>query len=344
MHLRILALAALLAASLAPLPAQAETPAKKLFGAKTTAADLRARSFGSYTKGCLAGGKMLPVNGPAWQAMRLSRNRNWGHPVMVDVVERLAIDSQTKDGWPGLLVGDISQPRGGPMLTGHKSHQVGLDADIWFMPMPPRELTWKERETISAISMLGPDKLSVNEEIWSDGHVRLLRRAASYPEVSRILVHPAIKKAVCEATGGKGRWLRKLRPWWGHHYHFHIRIDCPRGSGGCANQSPPPAGSGCGKQLDHWYAMLRKAMKPRKKTTKPVKRRSRPELTMAQLPAACRDILAAQGGPVREYTIAGGIPSAAERERLSRTYIPIEGAPLPKRNPRWGGAAATTPN
>src|SRR6516165_2279694 len=37
--------------------------------------------------------------------------------------------------WRGLLVGDISQPRGGPMITGHDSHQVGLDADIWLTPM-----------------------------------------------------------------------------------------------------------------------------------------------------------------------------------------------------------------
>ena len=344
MPLRFLALAALLVASLAALPAQAQTPAKKLFGSKTTAADLAARSFGSYTRGCLAGGKMLPVNGPAWQAMRLSRNRNWGHPIMVDVVERLAIESQAQDGWPGLLVGDISQPRGGPMLTGHKSHQVGLDADIWFKPMPPRELTWKERETISAISMLGPDKLSVNEEVWTNGHVRLLQRAASYPDVSRILVHPAIKKAVCDATGGKGKWLRKIRPWWGHHYHFHVRIDCPRGSGRCANQKPPPGGTGCGRQLKDWYAMLRNAMKPKKKTKKKVKRRKRPPLTLAQLPSACRDILNARGEPVREYTIAGGAPSAAERARLGQNSIPIEGAPLPKRKPRWGGTTVTTPN
>ena len=330
MRSRFLVFAALFAA-LGLAPAHAQTPAKKLFGSKTSAADMRARSFGSYTRGCLAGGRMLPVNGPAWQAMRLSRNRNWGHPVMVDVVERLAIESRTEDGWPGLLVGDLAQPRGGPMLTGHKSHQVGLDADIWFKPMPPRELTWEERETISAVSMLGSDKLSINEEIWTDGHVRLLRRAASYPEVSRILVHPVIKKAVCDATGGKGRWLRKIRPWWGHHYHFHIRIDCPRGSGACANQNPPPAGSGCGKQLDYWFVKLRNAMKPRKKKAKP---RRRPPLTLAQLPSACRQVLNARGEPAPQYTLAGGVPDARQRAAMGSNSIPIEGAPLPKRKPQ----------
>ena len=62
--------------------------------------------------------------------MRLSRNRNWGHPKLVEFLERLSAKG-AKVGWPGLLVGDMAQPRGGPMLTGHASHQVGLDADIW---------------------------------------------------------------------------------------------------------------------------------------------------------------------------------------------------------------------
>ena len=78
--------------------------------------------------------------------MRLSRNRNWGHPMLVELVKKLAIEAKAYDGWPGLLVGDLSQPRGGPMLTGHRSHQMGLDADIWFLAMPNRVLTAQERE------------------------------------------------------------------------------------------------------------------------------------------------------------------------------------------------------
>src|SRR5215475_6016150 len=134
-------------------------PAKELFGAAKTPAPMAARSIGFYAKGCLAGAKALPIDGPAWQAMRLSRNRNWGHPELIGVVEKLAVDARQHDGWPGLLVGDISQPRGGPMLTGHASHQVGLDADIWLTPMPDRRLSEKEREDLSATSMLSADKL-----------------------------------------------------------------------------------------------------------------------------------------------------------------------------------------
>src|SRR5690606_32364598 len=120
-------------------------PAKQLFGAKALPADMAARAIGSYARGCMAGGRALAVTGDAWQVMRLERNRNWGQPVLIDYLETLARDARDLDGWPGLLVGDLAQPRGGPMLTGHASHQIGLDADIWLRPMPERELSFKER-------------------------------------------------------------------------------------------------------------------------------------------------------------------------------------------------------
>lgn len=281
--------------------------AKKLFGKAKTPSPLKARAVGKYNRGCLAGGKMLPVDGPAWQAMRLSRNRNWGHPKTVKYVERLAVDAKANDGWSGLLVGDLAQPRGGPMLTGHRSHQIGLDADIWLRAMPEKRFTREEREKISAISMLGRDKLSVDPKKWTKAHVSLVRRAASYPEVARIFVHPAIKKALCKAAGKNRDWLRRIRPWWGHHYHFHVRLKCPAGSVGCVNQPSPPPGDGCGKPLDAW---LKTMARPKVKPKKPAKKRKpRPPVTLAHLPRACtqvlgRELIAAAGGgiplPVRK--------------------------------------------
>src|SRR5262245_58938531 len=72
-----------------PLPALArpddpKTPAKELFGRKTNAAAMKAQTIGFYSKGCLAGAEALPINGKTWQVMRLSRNRNWGHPKLVE--------------------------------------------------------------------------------------------------------------------------------------------------------------------------------------------------------------------------------------------------------------------
>lgn len=263
--------------------------AKTIFGAMATAAPLQARAIGFYSRGCLAGAKPLPIDGPTWQAMRLSRNRNWGHPQLILLVERLAADAKAGDGWPGLLVGDISQPRGGPMLTGHASHQIGLDADIWLTPMPQRRLSYQEREDIPATSMLAKGDVLVDPNVWTEAHGRLILRAASYSEVERVLVHPGIKKALCEQPGADKVALSKIRPYWGHHYHMHIRIACPKDSVGCQPQPSVPADTGCGKEVSDWLALLRRPAKPADPAAKPAP--PKPGLALDQLPADCRMVI-----------------------------------------------------
>lgn len=264
-------------------------PAKQLFGAAGTPAPLAARAIGNYAKGCLAGATAMPIDGEAWQAMRLSRNRNWGHPKLISLLERFAVDAKRHDGWNGMLVGDISQPRGGPMLTGHASHQIGLDADIWFTPMPNRRLSATEREELSATSMLAEGGLSVDPKVWDERRARIIKRAASYPDVERVLVHPAIKKALCEVAPKLGQdreWLSRVRPYWGHHYHFHIRIACPKDSASCVKQAAVPGDDGCGKELDDWFALLTAPPKP-----PGPKRPPPPPLTLDGLPAECRAVI-----------------------------------------------------
>jgi len=273
-------------------------PAKKVFGGqKEPTTNLKARAIGSYARGCMAGGQALPVDGPAWQVMRLSRNRNWGHPDLVALVERLAKESKANDGWNGLLVGDLAQPRGGPMPSGHASHQVGLDADVWLTPMPDRTLSAKEREEIKA-TVVVKDRRHIDPAVWTDAHARLIKRAASYPEVARIFVHPPIKAELCKwSKGQKDRsWLAKVRPYFGHNYHFHIRIKCPDGSTTCKNQ-PDPApkdGTGCGDELAYWMGdkPWPKPAKPEAKPQKPAK--PAPPLTLAALPAECRAVVTAE--------------------------------------------------
>jgi len=272
--------------------AEAPVPAKTIFGAIKSPAPLAARSIGFYSRGCLSGGQAIPIDGSNWQVMRLSRNRNWGHPKLVSLVKKLAKDGAAKDGWPGLLVGDISQPRGGPMLTGHASHQIGLDADIWLTPMPGRRLTRSERENLSATSMLSPDKVHVNPAVFSAKHAAIIMRAASYPEVERVLVHPGIKKALCEAKGVSHENLHKVRPYWGHHYHMHIRIACPADSTACRPQPVTPNNDGCGKEIDDWIALLQRPPPPPKPGPQP-KRKPKPPITLADLPAECRAVIAA---------------------------------------------------
>jgi penicillin-insensitive murein endopeptidase len=193
----------------------------------------------------------MPINGDTWQVMRLSRNRNWGHPRMIALLQRLSAKAHKDAGWPGILVGDIGQPRGGPALSGHASHQIGLDADIWLTPMPDRRLSREEREEMSAVMMVRPDRLDVDPQVFTPGHLAVIRAAAQEPEVQRIFVNAAIKKALCREAKGDRGWLSKVRPWYGHDYHFHIRMKCPAGSSECEGQRDQLGGEGCGDAADH---------------------------------------------------------------------------------------------
>jgi penicillin-insensitive murein endopeptidase len=269
-------------------PNDPKTPAKDLFGRRATPAAMPVKSIGFYAKGCIAGAVALPITGRTWQVMRLSRNRNWGHPNLVRFLVRLSAKAATVAGWPGLLVGDMSQPRGGPMLTGHASHQVGLDADIWFSPMPDHELTRQEREDMSATNVVAADRMDVDPSVWTASHRKLIQLAAEDPDVQRIFVNPAIKKALCREAGSDRAWLGKVRPWWDHDYHFHVRIACPANDPECTPQPPSPPGDGCGKELDYWFTPAVLHPPPPKEPAKP----SAP-ITLADLPAACRQVLQA---------------------------------------------------
>ena len=271
-----------------------QIPAKKLFGKQRVPAKLIPRAIGTYAKGCLSGAKAVPINGDAWQVMRLSRNRNWGHPELISLLEDLAIKAKANDGWNGLLVGDLSQPRGGPMLTGHASHQIGLDADIWLTPMPDRILSQKERENISA-TIVTKSRLEIDQKVWTDKHASLIMRAAKYAKVGRIFVHPPIKAELCKWATGDRSWLAKVRPLYGHNYHFHIRMKCPVGMAGCKDQwTPKPKdGTGCGEELAYWMSDI--PWKPRKRdpSIPYVKPKPVPPLTLSGLPAECRAVISA---------------------------------------------------
>ncbi|MCR5857647.1 penicillin-insensitive murein endopeptidase [Mesorhizobium sp. J428] len=320
------------------MDAQAEQLAKNLFGAKTLPAATAPKSYGFYSKGCFSGGVAIATDGPNWQAMRLSRNRRWGHPAMINLIEKLARDS-AQDGWPGLLLGDISQPRGGPMLTGHASHQIGLDADIWLTPMPDKRLSASERENMSATLMVDEKTHLVKDKLWTKAHTNLLKRAASYPEVERILVNPGIKKKLCDTVSGDRSWLGKVRPFWGHDYHFHIRIGCQPGSTECRGQEKVAAGDGCDKSLAWWFT--EEPWRPNKNPDAP---KARDIMTMKSLPAACVAVLNAPS-PVSEVavtvrglgspqpTIAATSSSSTPVTANAFSEIPLDRIPIPMFRP-----------
>ncbi len=285
---------------LAPFAASAEPLANQLFGAKRSGSSQKAQAIGTYAKGCGAGFVQLPESGPTWQAMRLSRNRNWGHPELVQFLVDLSAHAR-KLGWAGLYIGDMSQPRGGPMLSGHASHQIGLDADIWMLPPKRLNLSRGERENISSISVRTNDQTRVNGN-WTATHHRLMKAAASDPRVDRIFVAAAVKIAMCNAaTRSDKAWLQKIRPLYGHNTHFHVRLKCPRGSNLCQPQKPTVSelskgGDGCDASLNWWVTeyldQLRNPPKPSKNAKKVPRKKGAREFTMADLPQQCAAVLA----------------------------------------------------
>ena len=283
------------------LPTSAETTAATLFSAKPQPTSQNPMVIGAYGKGCAAGNVELPQTGPTWQAMRLSRHRNFGNPVLVDYLQDLSA-KVTAFGWRGLYIGDLGNPRGGPMNSGHASHQTGLDADIWFLKPTRLDLTAKEREKISSISIRSENQLSVNEN-WDLSYRDMLKAAASDPRVDRIFVAAAIKIEMCKtATAADAKWLQRIRPEANHQDHLHVRLKCPPGNALCLTQKPTVSelskgGSGCDDTLKYWVSDAYLHPKPVKPPTplqppKPRKRGAR-EMLMSDLPAQCMAVLGA---------------------------------------------------
>src|ERR1700731_809626 len=82
-----------------PHPDDPATPAKELFARKLMPSKGDSHPIGFYSAGCLTGGVALPISGPTWQVMRLSRNRNWGHPSLLAFIQDLGNEVHAAKTW-----------------------------------------------------------------------------------------------------------------------------------------------------------------------------------------------------------------------------------------------------
>ncbi|MGE5154713.1 MAG: penicillin-insensitive murein endopeptidase [Bdellovibrio bacteriovorus] len=236
--------------------------------------------IGAASNGCVGGAQALPQSGTGYVSVRRYRNRYYGHPELLRMIGDLGLAARAK-GLDLVMVGDLSQPRGGRMPSSHRSHQNGLDVDIWFtLARTPEAAARLMDNRDDPQSMVKTGGLGM-AMAWGPDQRFLLETAARHPRVDRIFVNPAIKRAVCQEVKGDRGWLRKVRPWFGHDAHFHVRLRCPADSPQCDQQAPLPAGDGCGADLAWWFS--EEARRPSKPKDQP---RAEP-----QPPAACMALL-----------------------------------------------------
>ncbi|KMK50492.1 murein endopeptidase [[Actinobacillus] muris] len=240
----------------------------------------KAQSIGGYSNGCIIGAQPLALKGEGYQVIRSVKNRYYGHPQLLSYLQQLAQNAKAA-GIPPILIGDMGMPAGGRFSSGHASHQTGLDADIWLRFGPMDDATARNPAGLATV-MVDHAANVVNERLWTAHHTKLLKLAASDGRVDRIFVNPAIKVKLCQSAGADREWLRKIRPWYAHDAHFHVRLTCPADAANCENQAPVPAGDGCGAELYSWFELAKPSGKPKAKV-------------IPQPPQLCQMILSSQG-------------------------------------------------
>ncbi|HHQ6546592.1 TPA: penicillin-insensitive murein endopeptidase [Serratia fonticola] len=235
-----------------------------------------AQAVGGFANGCIIGAHPLPLNSQDYQVMRPDQRRYFGHPDLLAFIQRLSSQANQK-ALGTVLIGDMAMPAGGRFSSGHASHQSGLDVDIW-LQLPRQRWSAQQLLKPQPIDLVSGDGKQVVDRQWQPQIESLIKMAAQDSEVTRIFVNPAIKQRLCQDAGADRAWLHKVRPWFGHRAHMHVRLRCPAGSLECLDQDAPPVGDGCGAELASWF-------KPHQPNANPVKKEPPP------LPPTCQALL-----------------------------------------------------
>lgn len=235
------------------------------------------QSIGQFANGCIVGAEQLPLDAPDYQVMRQDQRRYFGHPDLIMFIQRLSTQGHNLQ-LGEVLIGDMGMAAGGRFSSGHASHQSGLDVDIWLQLPKSR---WSSAMLLKPqpLDLVAADGKNVVARHWQPEIDSLIKLAAKDDDVTRIFVNPAIKKQLCADAGADRDWLRKVRPWFGHRAHMHVRLRCPVGSLQCQDQPAPPAGDGCGAELQSWFLPAKPG------SGAPVKREPPP------LPPSCQALL-----------------------------------------------------
>lgn len=216
----------------------------------TTSVAAKTQIYGNYNRGCIIEAEKLPEFGTGYQSVRRNRHTSYGHASTLETIADLGKKiAATEKGM--LIIGNLSTQNGGPLYDHSISHQNGLDFDVAYQ-IVQKPLSAKASETFEFASILHADHTNINPEKWNDTIAHILKTTAELPQVERILVHPLIKKQLC-TTEQEKTWLKKIRPWFKHDNHFHVRLKCPEDSPKCVAQDPPPDEIGCSGEAFAWW-------------------------------------------------------------------------------------------
>lgn len=226
------------------------------------------QAIGGFANGCIVGAQPLPLQSPDYQIMRTDQRRYFGHPDLLAFIKRLSSQANQQN-LGNVLIGDMGMAAGGRFSSGHASHQSGLDVDIW-LQLPTQR--WSQQQLLKPqpIDLVNADGKQVVTRLWQPQVGQLIKMAAEDSQVTRIFVNPAIKQQLCATAGVDRGWLHKVRPWFGHRAHMHVRLRCPPGSLECEDQAPPPPGDGCGAELTSWFQPHQPSAKPGKSVPPPL--------------------------------------------------------------------------
>jgi penicillin-insensitive murein endopeptidase len=253
-----------LLALVASLACQAATPWQKITHPITGTP----QSIGAFSNGCIVGAHELPLQSDTYQVMRTDQRRYFGHPDLILFIQRLGNQVHNL-GLGTMLIGDMGMPAGGRFNGGHASHQSGLDVDI-FLQLPKTRWTSAQLLKPQALDLVSRSGKAVVPALWKPEISSMIKLAAKDNDVTRIFVNPAIKQQLCLDAGTDRDWLRKVRPWFQHRAHMHVRLRCPADSLECEDQAPPPAGDGCGAELQSWFEPAKPSTTPEKTTPPPL--------------------------------------------------------------------------
>jgi penicillin-insensitive murein endopeptidase len=203
------------------------------------------QAIGFYSNGRLHAASSLAMDGPGYMHFNVERNRHYGTAGLITLLESAAAEIREKrpEG-ERLQIGDIAAEHGG-VVSGHVSHQNGLDADLIYFRLDHLE-AWA-----SGDHFVTP-KGTLSDNFDTERNFELIHILVASGRVNRIFMDPVIKKGFCSYAAAHGGinsaadTLRRMSPYPNHQDHMHVRLTCPPTSPQCQAQTPEvPAGDGC---------------------------------------------------------------------------------------------------